>query len=150
MTGRKNHVWDIRGTSCCLRGDFRAMWWDLPVSCDCAFMWHFNYCLRFLLIIQFSPTALDVLTPVTCCLLQRWKHLLFFCSMNKCNCLLLCACPGDLASYFDANSVALCINDRLKQLAKLMRAHFVLFGRRINQTDCFWCVLSYFLVPSFL
>lgn len=39
--------------------------------------------------------------------------------MNKCNCLLLCACPGDLASHFNANSIALCINDRLNAISKI-------------------------------
>lgn len=39
-------------------------------------------------------------------------------SVNKCNCLLLCACPGDLASHFNANSIALCFNDRLHAISK--------------------------------
>ncbi len=107
----------LGGRHPCLRGDFGAVWCGLQVPCDCAFMWHFNYCRRFLLITLFSPTALDVLTPVTCCLLQRWKHV-FFCSVNKCNCLLLYACPRDLASHFNANSITLCINDRLNAISK--------------------------------
>ena len=128
MTVMRTQVEDIRGTSSCLRGDFWAVWCSLQVPCDCAFMWHFNYCRRFLLITLFTPTAHDVLTPVTRCLLRRWKQTCFFffsfsffsffCSVNKCNCLLLCACPGDLASYFNANSFALCINDRLNAISK--------------------------------
>lgn len=111
----------LGGTSCCLRGNLGAERFGLQVPCDCAFMWHFNYCGRYLLITPFSPTALHVLTLATCRLLQRWKQsrlLPFFCSVNKCNCLLLCVCPGDLASYFNANSFALCINDGLNAISK--------------------------------
>ena len=65
LTVRRDHVWDIRRTSCCSGGDFRAMPRGFQVPCDCAFMWHFNYCCRFLLITLFSPTALMSYTSDT-------------------------------------------------------------------------------------
>lgn len=143
QTVSRNHGRDIRRTSCCLRGYFRAVRCGLQVPCDCAFMWHFNYCCRFLLITLFSPTALGVLTPVTRCLLQRWKQTqVFFCSVNKCNCLLLFACPGGSASHFNANSIILCFNDRLNVISKTSEGTVSLaFG------DFFCCLFSKFSDP---